>query len=236
MSDMLKAIEPKSDQINAEDMLDRDMTITITGVQVRPGTEQPVSMKFEGSEKVFRPCKTVSRIIVAAWGADTANYIGRSMTLYRDPAVKWAGMAVGGIRVKAISHIDAPLKLALAESKQNRKITVVQPLKLPTGGQPAGQGADPNAAEKWVTDHIGFVAGAADRERLAQIQDSGKKAMVKLQSANPALWERVMAAYGQRLVELSDDDPFAADEPETGRSDAQHGDQHDGTDPFNQED
>lgn len=46
MSDMLKVIEPKSDQINAEDLIGRDMTITITGVQVRAGTEQPVSMKF----------------------------------------------------------------------------------------------------------------------------------------------------------------------------------------------
>lgn len=230
MSDMLKVIEPKSDQINAEDLIGRDMTITISAVQVRPGTEQPVSMRFEGSDKFFRPCKTVSRIIVSAWGADTSKYIGKSLTLFRDPAVKWAGMAVGGIRVKAISHIDQPLKLALAESKQNRKITVVQPLKMPAGGEAQQSSANPNAAEKWVTDHIGFVVGAADLERLAAVQNSGKKAMDKL--AGTELHARVTAAYAKRLDELSDD-PFA--EPETGRADADHGDQHDGADEPQQE-
>lgn len=223
MSDMLKVTEPKSDQINAEDLIGRDMTITITGVQVRVGTEQPVSMKFAGSDKVFRPCKTVSRIIVAAWGPDTAQYIGRSMTLYRDESVKWAGMAVGGIRVRAISNIDAPLKLALAESKQNRKITVVQPLKILDA--PAKQ-PDPNAAQKWADDHIAFVVGAANPERLAAVQASGKKAMDKLATSNPDLHARVTEAYAKRLGELApiDDDPFE------GRSDEQHGDQFPGDD------
>lgn len=234
MSDMLKVIEPKSDQINAEDLIGRDMTITITAVKVSPGTEQPVAMKFEGSDKLFRPCKTVSRIIVAAWGADTSLYAGRSLTLFRDPNVKWAGMAVGGIRVKAISHIDQPLKLALAESKQNRKITVVQPLKVPT--QQEQKPADPNAAEKWANDHIGFVVGSADLERLAAIQEQGKRAMEKLATGNPELHAKVKAAYAAKFEELSADDPFAAEpEAETGRSDADHGDQFDGTTLQNEE-
>jgi len=199
MSDMLKVTEPKSDQINAEDLIGRDMTITITGVQVRVGTEQPVSMKFEGSDKVFRPCKTVSRIIVAAWGPDTAQYIGRSMTLFRDENVKWAGMAVGGLRVKAISHIDAPLKLALAESKQNRKITIVQPLKIPVQGAQA----DPNAAAKWATDHIAFVVGAGDLDRFETVKASGEKAMAKLANSNPELHGKVIDAYAKKLGELS---------------------------------
>lgn len=231
MSDMLKVIEPKSDQINAEDLIGRDMTITITAVKVSPGTEQPVAMKFEGSDKLFRPCKTVSRIIVAAWGADTSLYAGRSLTLFRDPNVKWAGMAVGGIRVKAISHIDAPLKLALAESKQNRKITVVQPLKIEAAQQ---RQANPEV-EKWATDHIGFVVGAADLERLAAVQNSGKKRMDWLADNNPEMHAKVIAAYSKRFAELSGD-AFQTDEPQTGRSDDQHGDQFPGDDETQQED
>jgi hypothetical protein len=229
MSDMLKVIEPKSDQINAEDLLSQDMTITITSVQVRPGTEQPVSMRFEGSDKFFRPCKTVSRIIVAAWGPDTSQYAGRSITLYRDPAVKWAGMAVGGIRVKAISHIDQPLKLALAESKQNRKITVVQPLKVQARQQQPSQPETDPAVEKWVADHIGFVVGAQDLERLASVQASGKKRFDWLEGANPDAHARVKAAYDKRFAELSGGG--FPDEPQTGRSDEQHGDQFPGDEP-----
>jgi hypothetical protein len=121
MSDMTAVIAPKSDQINADDLIAGDLTITITGVKISPGQEQPVSIQFKGSDKVFRPCKSMSRVMVAAWGPDAKTYEGRSMTLYRDPTVKWGGLAVGGIRIRAMSHIDRDMTMMLSESKANRK-------------------------------------------------------------------------------------------------------------------
>ncbi len=128
MNDFQAALAPRSDQINASDLLAGDMTVTIAAVKVTPGTEQPVSIRLEGMDKVWRPCKTTGRILMAAWGPDTSIYPGRSAQLYLDPEVKWGGMKVGGIRIRALSHIDAELQLALAESKQNRKIFRVKPL------------------------------------------------------------------------------------------------------------
>lgn len=128
MNDFQAVLAPKSDQINAQDLIAGDMTVTIAGVKVTPGTEQPVSIRLAGMEKVWRPCKTTGRILMAAWGADTATYAGRSVQLYLDPEVKWGGMKVGGIRIRAMSNLDSELRLALAESKQNRKIVVVKPL------------------------------------------------------------------------------------------------------------
>lgn len=121
MTDMTAVIAPKSDQINADDLIAGDITITITGVNVSPGQEQPVSIQFAGSPKVFRPCKSMSRVMVAAWGPDAKAYVGKSLTLYRDPKVKWGGMEVGGIRIRAMSHIDRDLTMMLSESKANRK-------------------------------------------------------------------------------------------------------------------
>jgi hypothetical protein len=121
MSDMTAVIAPKSDQINADDLIAGDITITITGVNVSPGQEQPVSMQFAGSPKVFRPCKSMCRVMVAAWGPDAKAYVGKSLTLYRDPKVKWGGMEVGGIRIRAMSHIERDLTMMLSESKANRK-------------------------------------------------------------------------------------------------------------------
>lgn len=128
MNDFQAALAPKSDQINAQDLIAGDMTVTIAGVKVTPGTEQPVSIRLEGMDKVWRPCKTTGRILMAAWGPDTSIYPGRSVQIYLDPEVKWGGMKVGGIRIRAMSHIDGELRLALAESKQNRKLVVVKPL------------------------------------------------------------------------------------------------------------
>lgn len=130
MSDMTSVIAPKSDQINADDLIGGDMTITITEVKIKPGEDQPVSMQFEGSKKVYRPCKSMSRVIVAIWGADTSKYVGRSIKLYRDPDVQWGGMKVGGIRIREMSHMDGdrPVTLALTEKRGSRKPAVIKPL------------------------------------------------------------------------------------------------------------
>lgn len=128
MNDMSQVIVPKSDQINADDLIGGDMTITIRDVQIKGGQEQPVSIYFKGSDKAFRPCKSMSRVLVAAWGPDAKQYIGRSLQLYRDPTVKWGGLEVGGIRIRAMSHIDNPMTMALTATKGSRKPFTVRTL------------------------------------------------------------------------------------------------------------
>jgi hypothetical protein len=44
MNDMSAVIVPKSDQINADDLMEGPITICIEAVDIRPGTEQPVTM------------------------------------------------------------------------------------------------------------------------------------------------------------------------------------------------
>jgi hypothetical protein len=125
---MLSTIVPKSDQINADDLIGGPRTITVTEVKFSGGTEQPVSMYFEGSDKAFRPCKSMCRVLVAAWGPDAKEYVGRSMTLYRDPSVKWGGMEVGGIRISHMTHIQEQMAMALTATKGVRKPFIVKPL------------------------------------------------------------------------------------------------------------
>ena len=132
MSDMSAVIVPKSDQLNADDLIAGPITIKITGVAIKGGTEQPIAISFEGDNgKPYKACKSMCRIMVAAWGPDSKRYSGRSMTLYRDPAVKWAGMEVGGIRISHMSDIEAPLTMALTQTRANRKPFTVKPLKNP---------------------------------------------------------------------------------------------------------
>ena len=129
MSDMTPVIVPKSDQWNSDDFVaGGPRTFTIKDVQIRPGTEQPVSIALEGSNKVYRPCKTMSRCLVSAWGPDAKKYVGRSMTLYCDPTVKWAGIEIGGIRISHLSHIDGPKRVVLTATKGSRKPHTIQPL------------------------------------------------------------------------------------------------------------
>lgn len=124
---MSQVITPRSDQINADDLIAGPRSFTIEAVAITPGTEQPVSIKLAGENRVWRPCKSMSRCLVSAWGADASRYAGRSLTLYRDPTVKWGGMEVGGIRISHMSHIARDLVLALTATKGSRKPYLVKP-------------------------------------------------------------------------------------------------------------
>jgi len=129
MSDMRGVIEPKSNQVNTDDLIGGERTITITRVTITPG-EQPVAVYFEGDNgKPWKPCKSMSRVLVAAWGPDASKYTGKSCTLYRDPKVKWGGMEVGGIRVSHLSHIDRDMLLALTETRGKRTPFLVKVLQ-----------------------------------------------------------------------------------------------------------
>ena len=129
MGDMKQVIIPKSDQLNADDLLSGPMTIKITAVTVKGGQEQPVSISYEGDNgKPYKPCKSMCRVLVSAWGADSALYVGRSMTLYCDPKVKWGGMEVGGIRISHMTNIADTMTMALTVTRANKKPFIVQPL------------------------------------------------------------------------------------------------------------
>jgi len=75
MSDMSQVIIPRSDQINADSLLSGPITITITKVDIKAGTEQPITIHYEGEDgKPWRPCKSMARCLLAAWVPDSKAY------------------------------------------------------------------------------------------------------------------------------------------------------------------
>lgn len=152
MNDMSVAIIPKSDQLNADDLIAGPRTITITRVAIHPSAEQKVEIFFDGDNgKPFRPCKSMCRVMVAVWGPDANAYVGRSLTIFRDPTVKWGGMAVGGIRISHMSHTDREHVLALTETKGKRAPFKVRVLEAaaksaaPASGRPYSTVAEARA-------------------------------------------------------------------------------------------
>lgn len=190
MSDMTATIAPKSDQMNADDLIAGPRTITVTRVTVNPGAEQPVDVFFEGDGgKPFRPGKSMRRVLVAVWGPDPSAYAGRSMTLFRDPEVTWAGMAVGGIRISHMSHMDGPMVLALTATKKARKPFRVEPLVV-------AKPPDDKAA-KAVADLVACVDAVADATALFALVDDAtvRKQRAWLKDKRPELSNDVEAAF-----------------------------------------
>lgn len=153
MIDISDTLLSKSDQLNADD-LSQPITIKIERVN-KTSTDQPVTIHYEGENKrPFKPCKTVRRILAKAWGRDASQWAGRLMTLYCDPNVKWAGKAVGGIRVSHLSHIDGELEMNLSATRGAKQIHRIKPLAMntQTQGAPAATNQPPPQNEAMNMD------------------------------------------------------------------------------------
>lgn len=130
--DISKAILAKSDQLNASDLTSGPRIVKIT--EVKEGSDdQPVNVYTDvfGRSRPFKPSKTVLRILGKAWGKDTTAWVGKSMEIFRDPTVRWAGEEIGGIRIKALSHIDKAMSEMLPTSKGKYAKNTVAVLTVP---------------------------------------------------------------------------------------------------------
>jgi hypothetical protein len=126
--DITKSTEPKSDQQNYDDYIGGPKTVTVS--EVKAGSaEQPVEIHLvEYPGRPYKPAKSMRRVLVACWGSDASVYVGRRLTLFGDPSIKFGKEAVGGIRIAALSHIAEPVTVSLTVTRGQRKPFTVQPL------------------------------------------------------------------------------------------------------------
>lgn len=133
--DLSNTIVPKSDQLNAEQLLTGPITITVTEVRrVGNGDEQPIAVHYEGDNgRPYKPCKTMRRLLVFAWGTDGSAWVGRRMTLFNRLDVKFGGIEVGGIRISHLSDIKGPILIPLTVTRSKKEPVRVEKLPpLPT--------------------------------------------------------------------------------------------------------
>jgi len=132
ISNLSGTIVPKSDQLNAEQLLSGPMTITVSDVRIG-NDEQPIIIDYANDGgRPFKPSKTVRKILIFAWGEDGRAWIGRSMTLYNDQSVRFGGMTVGGIRISHLSHIDRDISISLTATKGKKAQHTIHKLEVVT--------------------------------------------------------------------------------------------------------
>jgi hypothetical protein len=182
VADLRPTIVPKSDQLNAEQLLGGTMTITVTDVRTSMSEEQPVSVHYEGENgRPFKPCKTMRKVLIFAWGEDGRKWIGRAMKLYNDPAVRFGGAEVGGIRISHLSDIDRDLHVSLTATKGKKAPHVIKRMDRP--------------AAKTVED---VIASCDTVEDLRATFGTAYKA-----ARDAAMRARTKSAYDKRLIELT---------------------------------
>lgn len=184
-TDIAFAIVPKSDQLNADDLIAGPITVRLGRARVAPGGEQPVSIDVEDvtgtPRKPWRPCKSMLRLLTEAWGtSDADQWIGRYVRLVRDPSVKYGGSEVGGIRVSGLSDVPANFTAQLTVTRSKRAPYRVEKLTSPASTtRPQPSDADPLAGLRTrltsaginaqdalnYADAVGMPLGTADERK-----------------------------------------------------------------------
>lgn len=180
MTDVTFALEAKSDQLNAVDIIAAERVIKIRDVKVQKG-EQPVWVYFDGdNNRPWKPSKGMLRVLAGAWGQDSQAWIGKHAQLYFEPSVQYAGQAVGGIRIKALSDIDPKgMSFALTINRQKRipypvPLLVVNTTPYPPEKFDAGFGAMVDAMRGGMTLQQVIArcqkTGTLSAEQLARLE------------------------------------------------------------------
>jgi hypothetical protein len=171
--DIRASIQARSDQLNADDLIGLPRTIRVTAVTAH-SAEQPVAVHYEGGDgKPYLPCKSMRRVLVAAWGDRGADWVGRSMTVYNDPEVIFGGVKVGGIRISHLSHIEQPLSVLLTTTRSKRKPYSVKPLKAEVRAvkpdRPPLDLAPATESDAAFSALLADMRAAVDVEQLAEV-------------------------------------------------------------------
>ena len=190
--DLTQSIIPKSDQLNADDLMAGPATVTIESV-TKGTPEQPVNVNLkEFPGRAYRPSKSMRRVMVVAWGAEASEYEGHQLTLYRNPEIVFGGKAVGGIEISHMSHISAPIKVALTTTRGKRKDFTVLPIDSDVRVLYAKPVEDPVLVDEWLSV-------INDATTLAQLE----AAWHGINAAGIAKDPRIIAAKNKRKTELT---------------------------------
>ena len=128
--DIADTLAPRSDQLNADDLIGGPVTVTVERVEIRNSPEQPAHIHLvEFPGRPFKPSKTMRRLLAFSWGKSANGaYEGRKMTLFRNPTTKFGGDVVGGIEISHLSHLGKQVSVPLTSSKGKKSIHQVDPL------------------------------------------------------------------------------------------------------------
>lgn len=125
--DMSASIAPKSDQLDAIELVAGPQTFTIEKV-AQNNAEQPWNFHLTEFPRPWRPGKSMLRVMAAAWGLDGNKYAGHRVTLFCDSTVQFGNDIVGGVRISHMTGITKPLKVPLLVKRGKSAVFTVQPL------------------------------------------------------------------------------------------------------------
>lgn len=195
----------KSDQLNAVDLITGEMTITITKVKVVNNPDQPAIIYYEGDNgKPYKPSKTMRRLIAVKWGDDESQFVGRSLTLFCNPAIRFGPNEVGGIQISHMSHMESEKRHMLMVARN--KYEAFKPLHLVIE-KPKPKKSPEEAASDWVEKSMTEINKFNSAEELNAWLEKNDGTITKLEK-----YEQLSTRFSNFCLDAQDS--FAEPEAE----------------------
>lgn len=129
MPDISETLAPNSQQLDNIDLRNGPPRIfTVTAVDVRPNTDQPVSVHLAEFDRPWKPGKNMRRVLAYCWGVESERWIGKRVELFADEKVKFGNDTPGGTRISRLSGIDGPKSAPILVSQGRAGTYKVDPL------------------------------------------------------------------------------------------------------------
>jgi hypothetical protein len=135
MVDVSETLAPKSQQLDNIDLTHGPRTFTVTKVELRDNEEQPLWIHLAEFPRPWPPNVNMRRVIAAVWGRESDAWVGRRLTLFRDPRIKFGNDTPGGTRISHMSHIDKAIEVPVLASKGRSATYKVEPLAESPGAE-----------------------------------------------------------------------------------------------------
>lgn len=113
MAQHWRALLP-SDVIRYVDVMEQEFTLEISDVKKGKVTGKngkstgKAMISFVGAEKPLAAGTEILTVIAQMYGDAPKKWIGKKITIYGDPNVKFGGEKVGGVRVRPVVPKDEP--------------------------------------------------------------------------------------------------------------------------------
>lgn len=201
MIDLTKHIEADSDCLVAADLVGGPLTILVERVtESGKNDKKKIDIFYANSEKPFRPCKSMLRILCELWRTtDATTFIGRGITLYREPDCMWKGEKTPGVRICGLSHIEKAVTVVANERRGKMNTYQIEPIRPWPPAAPERQ-AQPTPEERLQRTLDGIARASipaleAAEQALKQRTESGE--------IQPDQAEVIRAAIEGRAAELA---------------------------------
>lgn len=185
IEDLRSTTVPKSTQLNADQLIVGPMDLRVTDVRIGPDEKQPIAVHYENEAgRPFLPCLTMRRVLLAAWGHDGREWIGKGLRVFHDPQVRFGGEDVGGVRISHMTDIPGRrIELKLTATRGKKVLYTIERMEQQASGPTV----------EHVLQLIALAVNNADMK-------AAKAAAETL--TDPADIEQALAAYKAKVTAL----------------------------------